>query len=40
VVRGVAKDIDERGALLLDAQDGGTLTVHSGEVRELRLEGN
>lgn len=38
VVHGVAAGIDERGALLLEAQDGSTVTVHSGEMRELRLE--
>lgn len=38
VVHGVATGIDERGALLLDAQDGSRVTVHSGEMRELRLE--
>jgi BirA family biotin operon repressor/biotin-[acetyl-CoA-carboxylase] ligase len=38
LVRGVAVGIDERGALLLDEQGGGLVALHSGEMRELRLE--
>ena len=37
-VRGIAVGVDERGALLLDTEEGGRLAVHSGEMRELRLE--
>jgi biotin-(acetyl-CoA carboxylase) ligase len=38
VVRGIATGIDERGALLIDPQDGGPITIHSGEMSELRLD--
>src|SRR5262249_53252723 len=38
VLRGVARDIDPRGALLLELPDGRVLPVLSGEVRELRLK--
>jgi BirA family biotin operon repressor/biotin-[acetyl-CoA-carboxylase] ligase len=37
VLRGVARDVDERGALLLDLGEGRVTPVLSGEVRELRL---
>lgn len=36
-VRGVARDIDERGALVLETEDGRRVAVMSGEVREVRL---
>lgn len=36
-VRGVARDIDERGALVLETDAGRRIAVMSGEVRELRL---
>jgi BirA family biotin operon repressor/biotin-[acetyl-CoA-carboxylase] ligase len=39
VLRGVARDLDERGALLLDLEDGSRVAVVSGEVSELRLAG-
>ena len=39
LVRGVARGVDERGALLLDLEDGGRATLLSGEARELRLAG-
>lgn len=39
VVRGVARGVDERGALLLDLEDGARATLLSGEARELRLAG-
>ena len=38
VLRGVARGLDGRGALILDLADGSQHTVLSGEVRELRLE--
>lgn len=38
-LRGIAVGIDERGALLLDEPGRGLVTLHSGEMRELRLEG-
>ena len=37
VVRGVARGLDERGALLLEGEDGAVAALLSGEVRELRL---
>jgi len=40
VVRGIARDLDERGALLLDLEDGSRMAVVSGEVSELRLAGS
>jgi BirA family biotin operon repressor/biotin-[acetyl-CoA-carboxylase] ligase len=39
VLRGVARGLDERGALLLDLEDGSRVAVVSGEVSELRLAG-
>jgi len=38
VLRGIARDLDGRGALILDLADGSRRVVLSGEVRELRLE--
>jgi BirA family biotin operon repressor/biotin-[acetyl-CoA-carboxylase] ligase len=38
VLHGVARDVDGRGALILDLSDGSQRAVLSGEVRELRLE--
>jgi BirA family biotin operon repressor/biotin-[acetyl-CoA-carboxylase] ligase len=38
VLRGIARGLDGRGALILDLEDGSQRTVLSGEVRELRLE--
>jgi BirA family biotin operon repressor/biotin-[acetyl-CoA-carboxylase] ligase len=38
VLRGVARGLDGRGALILDLADGSQRAVVSGEVRELRLE--
>jgi BirA family biotin operon repressor/biotin-[acetyl-CoA-carboxylase] ligase len=38
VLRGVARGLDGRGALILDLADGSQRAVLSGEVRELRLE--
>ncbi|HEY2940971.1 MAG TPA: biotin--[acetyl-CoA-carboxylase] ligase [Vicinamibacteria bacterium] len=38
VLRGVARGLDGRGALILDLADGSQRVVLSGEVRELRLE--
>jgi BirA family biotin operon repressor/biotin-[acetyl-CoA-carboxylase] ligase len=38
VLRGLARDLDGRGALILDLADGSQRAVVSGEVRELRLE--
>ncbi len=37
VMRGVARDVDERGALLLDLEDGSRRAILSGEVQEVRL---
>jgi biotin-(acetyl-CoA carboxylase) ligase len=37
VLRGVARGLDGRGALILDLADGSQRAVLSGEVRELRL---
>jgi BirA family transcriptional regulator, biotin operon repressor / biotin---[acetyl-CoA-carboxylase] ligase len=37
VLRGIARGLDERGALLLDLEDGSRVAVVSGEVSELRL---
>jgi BirA family biotin operon repressor/biotin-[acetyl-CoA-carboxylase] ligase len=39
VLRGTARDVDERGALLIDLEDGTRVAVVSGEVSELRLAG-
>ncbi|HVR71883.1 MAG TPA: biotin--[acetyl-CoA-carboxylase] ligase [Vicinamibacteria bacterium] len=39
VLRGVAHGLDERGALLLDLEDGSRVAVVSGDVSELRLAG-
>jgi BirA family biotin operon repressor/biotin-[acetyl-CoA-carboxylase] ligase len=39
VVRGVARGVDERGALLLDLEGGTRAVLLSGEARELRLAG-
>jgi BirA family biotin operon repressor/biotin-[acetyl-CoA-carboxylase] ligase len=36
-VRGIARDIDDRGALVLETSDGRRVAVMSGEVREVRL---
>jgi BirA family biotin operon repressor/biotin-[acetyl-CoA-carboxylase] ligase len=36
-VRGIARDVDERGALLLETAAGQRVAVMSGEVRQLRL---
>lgn len=36
-VRGVARGLDERGALILDLEDGSRAALLSGEARELRL---
>jgi BirA family biotin operon repressor/biotin-[acetyl-CoA-carboxylase] ligase len=38
VLRGLARGLDGRGALILDLADGSQRVVLSGEVRELRLE--
>jgi BirA family biotin operon repressor/biotin-[acetyl-CoA-carboxylase] ligase len=35
-LRGVARDLDEGGALILDLEDGTRAVLHSGEVREVR----
>jgi BirA family biotin operon repressor/biotin-[acetyl-CoA-carboxylase] ligase len=40
VLRGIARGLDERGALLLDLEDGSRVAVVSGEVSELRLAGS
>ena len=37
VVRGIVRDIDEHGALVLESAGGQRVAVMSGEVRELRL---
>jgi BirA family biotin operon repressor/biotin-[acetyl-CoA-carboxylase] ligase len=37
VIRGIAKDIDEEGALLLTSADGGVVRVVAGEVTRVRL---
>jgi len=37
VLRGIVQGLDERGALLLDLEDGSRVAVVSGEVSELRL---
>lgn len=39
VLSGVVRDLDERGALVLERPDGARVAVLSGEVRELRLQG-
>jgi biotin-(acetyl-CoA carboxylase) ligase len=36
LLRGIALDVDERGALLLAREDGSQVAVLSGEVQELR----
>jgi BirA family transcriptional regulator, biotin operon repressor / biotin---[acetyl-CoA-carboxylase] ligase len=38
LLRGIARGLDSRGALILDLADGSQRAVLSGEVRELRLE--
>ena len=40
LVRGVARGVDERGALLLDLEGGTRAALLSGEARELRLAGD
>jgi BirA family biotin operon repressor/biotin-[acetyl-CoA-carboxylase] ligase len=35
-VRGIARDLDEGGALILELEDGTRAVLHSGEVREIR----
>ena len=35
-VRGIARDLDEGGALILELEDGTRALLHSGEVREVR----
>ena len=35
-VRGIARDLDEGGALILELEDGTRAVLHSGEVREVR----
>jgi len=37
IVRGVARGVDERGALLLELENGAPVALLSGEARELRL---
>ncbi|MCI0548831.1 MAG: hypothetical protein L0027_16300, partial [Candidatus Rokubacteria bacterium] len=37
VLRGLARGVDERGALLLELEDGATVSVLAGEARALRL---
>ena len=39
LIRGVARGVDERGALLLDLESGARAALLSGEARELRLAG-
>ena len=39
VLRGTLRDLDERGALVLDLDDGRRVTVVSGEISELRKGG-
>jgi BirA family transcriptional regulator, biotin operon repressor / biotin---[acetyl-CoA-carboxylase] ligase len=39
MLRGLARDVDERGALLLDLEDGGVATVLAGDARALRRIG-
>ena len=36
-IRGIVRDIDERGALVLETDGGQRVAVMSGEVREVRL---
>jgi BirA family biotin operon repressor/biotin-[acetyl-CoA-carboxylase] ligase len=36
-VRGIVRDIDDRGALILETEDGRRIAVMSGDVREIRL---
>jgi BirA family biotin operon repressor/biotin-[acetyl-CoA-carboxylase] ligase len=36
-LRGLARDVDDRGALLLELEDGAVVTVLAGEARALRL---
>jgi BirA family biotin operon repressor/biotin-[acetyl-CoA-carboxylase] ligase len=40
VLRGLARDVDERGALLLELESGAIVTVLAGEARALRLAGS
>ncbi len=35
-LRGIARDLDERGALILELEDGSRALLHSGEVHEVR----
>ncbi len=37
ILRGLARDVDDRGALLLELEDGAIVTVLAGEARALRL---
>ena len=39
VLSGIVRDLDERGALVLERPGGERVAVLSGEVRELRLTG-
>lgn len=39
-LRGVARDVDERGALVIELRDGSRRALLSGEVRELRRRGS
>jgi biotin-(acetyl-CoA carboxylase) ligase len=36
-IRGLARDVDEGGALLVELEDGSRVPVIAGDVRELRL---
>jgi BirA family biotin operon repressor/biotin-[acetyl-CoA-carboxylase] ligase len=38
-LRGIARDLDEGGALILELEDGTRAVLHSGEVREVRPAG-
>ena len=39
-LRGIARDLDEGGALILELEDGTRAVLHSGEVREVRPVGD
>jgi biotin-(acetyl-CoA carboxylase) ligase len=39
-LRGIARDLDESGALVLELEDGTRALLHSGEVREVRQAGD
>jgi BirA family biotin operon repressor/biotin-[acetyl-CoA-carboxylase] ligase len=39
-LRGIARDLDEGGALILELEDGTRAVLHSGEVREVRQAGD